>query len=165
MEIGRQINLTIAGGAASVLGGEALPKSYGANYSAGNLGDEQVFTAQVIKITPGLDEPATVRQVIWQIDNRVGLLEPGAYRKLRLYSDTPCKCLAVPVAAFTDESHDRVAVMEADGRLGFRDVKTGVTDGHYIEIISGLQAGDIVITSDTAGVTAGTEIELTLEEN
>jgi hypothetical protein len=55
--------------------------------------------------------------------------------------------------------------MEADGRLGFRDVKTGVTDGHYIEIISGLQAGDIVITSDTAGVTAGTEIELTLEEN
>jgi hypothetical protein len=119
----------------------------------------------VTRITPGLGEPATVRQVIWKVDNRVGLLEPGAYRKLRLYAGTTHKCLAVPVAAFTDESHDRVAVMEADGRLGFRDVKTGVTDGHYIEIISGLQAGDIVITSDTAGVTAGTEIELTLEEN
>ena len=165
MELGKTINMTIAGGATAVLGGEALPKSYGANYSTGNLGEDQVFSAMVTRITPGLGEPATVRQVIWKVDNRVGLLEPGAYRKLRLYAGTPHKCLAVPVAAFTDESHDRVAVMEADGRLGFRDVKTGVTDGHYIEIISGLQAGDIVITSDTAGVTAGTEIELTLEEN
>ena len=44
-------------------------------------------------------------------------------------------------------------------------MKTGITNGTYIEIISGLQAGDIVITSDTEGVTAGTEVELTLEEN
>lgn len=165
MEPGRPIDLTISGGATSVLGGEALPKSYGANYSAGNLGDEQVFSASVIKITPGLTEPATVRQVVWQIDNRVGLLEPGAYRKLRLYANTVRKCLAVPVAAFVDESHDRVAVMEADGRLGFRDVTTGVSDGTYAEVISGLQAGDIVITADTEGVAAGTEIELTMEEN
>lgn len=165
MEVGQPVNMTIAGGATTVLGGEALPKSYGANYSAGNLGEDQVFSVMVTKITPGLEEQATVRQVIWQVDNRVGLLEPGAYRKLRLYSGTPRRCLAVPVAAFTDESHDRVAVLEADGRLGFREVKTGVTNGRYIEIISGLQAGDIVITSDTAGVTEGTEIELTLEEN
>jgi hypothetical protein len=69
------------------------------------------------------------------------------------------------VAAFVDESHDRVSVMEADGRLGFRDVTTGVSDGNYIEIISGLQLGDIVITADTEGIAAGTEIELTIEEN
>jgi multidrug efflux pump subunit AcrA (membrane-fusion protein) len=119
----------------------------------------------VIKITPDLAEPATVRQVIWQVDNRVGLLEPGTYRKVRLHANTTRKCLAVPVAAFTDESHERVAVVESDGSLGFRDVKTGITNGTYIEIISGLQAGDIVITSDTEGVTAGTEVELTLEEN
>ena len=165
MELGKTINMTIAGGATAVLGGEALPKSYGANYSTGNLGEDQVFSAMVTRITPGLGEPATVRQVVWQIDNRVGLLEPGAYRKLRLYANTARKCLAVPVAAFVDESHDRVSVMEADGRLGFRDVTTGVTDGNYIEVISGLQLGDIVITADTEGVAAGTEIELTIEEN
>ncbi len=165
MEIGRPVDMNIAGGATAVLGGEALPKSYGANYAAGNLGEDQIFTASVVKITPGLDEPATVRQVVWQVDNSVGLLEPGAYRKLRLYAGVPHRCLAVPAAAFTDESHERVAVVEADGRLGFREVKTGVTNGTYIEIISGLQAGDIVITSDTEGVTAGTEIELTLEDD
>ena len=164
MVIGQPVSLTIDAGT-SVLGGEALPKPYGANYSVGNMGEDQIFSAMVIKITPDLAEPATVRQVIWQVDNRVGLLEPGTYRKVRLHANTARKCLAVPVAAFTDESHERVAVVESDGSLGFRDVKTGITNGTYIEIISGLQAGDIVITSDTAGVTAGTEIELTLEEN
>lgn len=164
MVIGQPVSLTIDAGT-SVLGGEALPKPYGANYSVGNMGEDQIFSAMVIKITPDLAEPATVRQVIWQVDNRVGLLEPGTYRKVRLHANAARKCLAVPVAAFTDESHERVAVVESDGCLGFRDVKTGITNGTYIEIISGLQAGDIVITSDTEGVTAGTEVELTLEEN
>ena len=165
MEIGRPIDLTIAGSAANVLGGEALPKPYGANYSVGNMGDAQVFTAQVIKITPELDEPAAVRQVVWQVDNRVGLLEPGSYRKIRLQSNLPRRCLTVPAAAFVDEYHGRVAVLEADGCLGFRQVETGITDGTYTEILSGLQAGDIVITADTEGLAAGTEVEIILEES
>lgn len=163
MEIGRPIDVTIAGGAVSVLGGEAFPKSYGANYSVGNLGANQVFSAMVMKITPALNEPATVRQVVWQIDNRVGLLEPGAYRKLRLHSNKSRRVLAVPISSFTDESHDRVAVLEADGRLGFRDVEIGITDGIYMEITKGLKEGDIVITSDTEGLAAGTAVDIELE--
>ncbi|ORU00691.1 putative Co/Zn/Cd efflux system membrane fusion protein [Anaerovibrio sp. JC8] len=165
MEIGRPIEVFISGGATSVLGGEALPKSYGANYSAGNKGADQIFSAKVIKITPDLSEPATVRQAVWQLDNRVGLLEPGAYRKMRLHSSISRKCLTVPIDAFTDENHDKVAVLEADGHLGFRHVQTGITDGTYMEIISGLSEGDIVITSDTEGLTSGTEIDITLEDN
>lgn len=163
MAVGRSIEMTIDGGVAPVLGGEALPKSYGANYAVGNRGDEQVFSAVVAKITPGLDEAATVRQIIWEVDNRVGLLEPGAYRKIRLRSGIIRKCLVVPVEAFLDETHERVAVIEADGRLKFRDVKTGMTDGTYMEIISGLQAGDVVVISETEGLVEGTEVEISLE--
>lgn len=165
MEIGRPIDVTIAGSTATVLGGEALPKSYGANYSAGNQGNGQVFSATIIKITPNLNEPAAVRQIVWQLDNQVGLLEPGAYRKMRLQSHILRRCLTVPVAAFVDEYRDRVAVVEADGRLGFREVETGITDGNYIEILSGLESGDVVITADTGGLAAGTEVEISLEED
>ena len=117
-----------------------------------------------MKITPALNEPASVRQIVWQIDNRVGLLEPGAYRKMRLHSSITRRVLTIPISCFTDESHDRVAVLESDGRLGFRDVETGITDGTYIEIIKGLQEGDIVITSDTEGLTVGTEIDVDLDD-
>ncbi len=156
--VGREFDLTIREG-------EGLQKSYGAKISSGNLGEDQVFRAKVEKITPDLSEPAAIRQVVWSIDNRVGLLEPGAYSKLCLQSNLPHKCLTVPVGAFINENKTQVAVMDEDGRLAIRSVEIGVTDGKYVEVKSGLQAGDIVITSDTEGIEEGTQIDIVLEDN
>lgn len=156
--VGREFDLTIREG-------EGLQKSYGAKISSGNLGEDQVFRAKVEKITPDLSEPASIRQVVWSIDNRVGLLEPGAYSKLCLQSNLPHKCLTVPVGAFINENKTQVAVMDEDGRLAIRSVEIGVTDGKYVEVKSGLQAGDIVITSDTEGIEEGTQIDIVLEDN
>ncbi len=156
--VGREFKLTIGGN-------EGIHKPYGANFSPGNQGDEQVFNVKVEKITPALGETAAMRQVIWQIDNSVGLLEPGAYSKITLHSSLPHKCLAVPVGAFVNENRNQVAVVDSDGRLAIRYVETGVTDGKYIEIRRGLTAGDIVITSDTEGIDEGTQVEIVLEDN
>lgn len=156
--VGREFDLTIREG-------EGLQKSYGAKISSGNLGEDQVFRAKVEKITPDLSDPASIRQVVWSIDNRVGLLEPGAYSKLCLQSNLPHKCLTVPVGAFINENKTQVAVMDEDGRLAIRSVEIGVTDGKYVEVKSGLQAGDIVITSDTEGIEEGTQIDIVLEDN
>ena len=155
--VGREFDLTISEG-------EGIQKSYGANFSSGNLGDDQIFRARVEKITPDLSEPASIRQVVWSVDNRVGLLEPGAYSKICLHSNLSHKCLSVPVDAFINENKTQVAVM-VDGRLAIRNVETGITDGKYIEVKSGLQAGDIVITSDTEGIEEGTQIDIVLEDN
>lgn len=155
--VGRKFDLTVREG-------EGLQKSYGANFSSGNLGENQVFRARVEKITPDLSEPASIRQVVWSVDNRVGLLEPGAYSKICLHSNLSHKCLSVPVDAFINENKTQVAVM-VDGRLAIRNVETGITDGKYIEVKSGLQAGDIVITSDTEGIEEGTQIDIVLEDN
>ena len=156
--VGREFDLTISKG-------EGIQKSYGANFSSGNLGDDQIFRAKVEKITPDLSEPASMRQVVWSIDNRVGLLEPGAYSKLLLHSNLPHKCLAVPVDAFINENKNQVAVLDEEGRLAVRNVDIGVTDGKYVEVKSGLQAGDIVITSDTEGIEESTQIDIVLEDN
>ena len=155
--VGREFDLTISEG-------EGIQKSYGANFSSGNLGDDQIFRARVEKITPDLSEPASIRQVVWSVDNRVGLLEPGAYSKICLHSNLSHKCLSVPVDAFINENKTQVAVM-VDGRLAIWNVETGITDGKYIEVKSGLQAGDIVITSDTEGIEEGTQIDIVLEDN
>ncbi len=156
--IGREFELTISEG-------EGLQKSYGANFASGNLGEDQVFRVQVEKITPDLSEPATMRQVVWRIDNRVGLLEPGAYSKVCLHSNLPHKCLAVPVGAIINENKNQVAVLDEDGRLAIRHVEIGITDGKYVEVKTGLKAGDIVITSDTEGIDEGTKIDIVLEDN
>ena len=68
----------------SVDGNEAMQKSYGAEYQGGNLGGDQVFNARIIKITPDLSEKAYIRQVVCEVDNSSGILEPGMYSRVEM---------------------------------------------------------------------------------
>lgn len=158
MKIGREIEISFAGN-------EAIQKSYGAQYAAGNKGGDQMFVARIVKISPPLTETASLRQVVWEIDNSVGILEPGVYSRAHLHPKVTRRCLTVPLAAVTNGNIDEVAVLDGEGNLSFKTVETGANDEKYIEIVSGLAEGEVVITSDTKGLKAGTPIEVTLEES
>ena len=64
----------------------------------------------------------------------------------------------------TDSSNSAVLTVSADDTLNFTDVETGISDGEYIEIISGLKENEIVVTSDEAGLLEGMKVDITLEE-
>lgn len=157
MKIGREIEIEF-------VGNEAAQKSYGAQYAEGNRGGEQIFVARIVKISPPLTESASIRQVVWEIDNSVGILEPGVYSRARMRPQIKRHCLTVPLVAVTRSATDEVAVLSEDGTLAFRTVETGADDETFIEIISGLSEGETVITSDTGGIKPGTPIEVTLED-
>jgi hypothetical protein len=54
--------------------------------------------------------------------------------------------------------------MDSDSRLATRDVVTGVYGAGLIEITSGIEDGDFLITSGVEGLEPGARIDLTLEE-
>ncbi len=157
MDANRELDITFEGSA-------AVQKSYGAQYAPGNLGEHQVFHARVAKISPPVDEPADVRQVVWEIDNSVGILEPGVYPHALLRPKLSRRCLTVPLEAVTNSSKNEVAVLSADGTLQRRGVVTGANDGHFIEIIRGLEEGDVVLISDTEGLKEGIAVDVKMEE-
>lgn len=162
---GRVASLMVPGRMAdlSFAGGNVAQKSYGAEYAAGNLGKDEIFEARLMKVTPPQDEPASIRQVVWEVNNSAGILEPGVFTGVSLKPRSQRRCLCVPLEAVTDNSRDEVAVISPEGTLEYRQVTMGSSDGKYIEIISGLSEGDIVITSETEGIKEGTLIEVTLE--
>ena len=138
-------------------------KVYDANYAAGNLGSSQRFTAYIAEITPPLSEPAAMRNVVWQADNRSGLLEPQTYGDVSLQSRTGHEGLAVPLAAMADNSRNRVYVAKYGDTIEERTVKTGTDDGSYIEILEGLTAGETVVTSGTEGLRSGTRATVKIQ--
>ena len=138
-----------------VFSNKDFKKVYDTNYAAGNLGSSQKFTASIAEITPPLSEPAAMRNVVWQADNRSGLLEPQTYGGVSLQSRTGHDGLAVPLAAMADNSNNRVYVAKGDDTIEERKVKTGTNDGSYIEILEGLTEGEIVVTSGTEGLRSG----------
>ena len=141
---------------------QILRKAYDTEYAAGNRGDAEIFSVYVKDIMPSLNEPARLRKVVFEIDNRVGLLEQQAYSGAVLKSTKTRKLLAVPLASMIDSNRNAVFVVTPQDTLERRAVKTGADDGNYIEIISGLKEGETVITSAAEGLEDGMKVTVTL---
>ena len=141
---------------------QILRKAYDTEYAAGNRGDAEIFPVHVRDIMPPLNEPATLRKIVWEVDNRVGLLEQQAYSGAVLRSSRSRKLLAVPLDAMTDSKHNTVFVVTPQDTIERRAVKTGADDGEYIEILTGLKEGETVITSAAEGLEDGMKVTVTL---
>ena len=144
---------------------QILRKAYDTDYAAGNRGDEQIFSVIVRDIMPNLNETASLRKIVFEIDNRVGLLEQQAYNGAILRSVRARRVLSVPLAAMTDSNRDAVFVVTPENTLERRAVKTGTDDGNYVEIISGLGEGETVVTSAAEGLESGMKVTVTLTED
>ena len=141
-----------------------ITKVYDTEYEAGNAGTAQKFTAQIFDISPAISQPAAIRSIIWQVNNSAGVLEPQTYNKVEILSLNGNSCLTVPLAAMTDPSNSAVFVCNAEGVLERRNITTGIDDGTFIEVLSGLNEGEVVITSGTDGLDNGLKANVILEE-
>lgn len=155
LHVGQQANL--------VFNNRDFQKVYHTSFGAGNKGKEQEFTATVISVTPPLERPAKIRTVKWSLDNGAGLLEPQTYGGVTLRLSERHLCLALPLSAMTDNSYSAVFVVKEDGTIEKRAVQTGIDDGKYVEILSGLSGGEIVVTSGMKGLSEGAKVEIELE--
>lgn len=142
---------------------ENFSKAYGSGLEGSNQGVEEKFKLSIAEISPALTEDAQQREVTFEIDNSSGMLEPGFYDFVSVKSDLPYKCLTVPISAMIDDKWHSLFIVE-NGLLKQRRVVTGISDGKYVEILSGLSEGEIVITSGTDGLQEDIQIEVTVEE-
>ena len=142
---------------------EMFSKTYGAHYAAGNLGSNQIFTLTLVDISPPNSQPATIRTLTWKLDNSSGLLEPGFYYDIKIRSTVSRSCLSIPAGSTIDNKDNYVFVVD-NGTLKLKKIDTGLSDDKFLQVISGLNEGDIVITSNTAGLTEGLPVEVTVDE-
>lgn len=154
LSVGEQAELSFSG--------RILRKAYDTEYASGNRGGEQIFSARLLEITPSLNEPAGLRKVVWEVDNRVGLLEQQTYTGGVLRSSRSIRLLTVPLAAMIDSGRSAVFVVTAANTLERRAVTTGADDGTYVEILSGLREGETVVTSAAEGLENGMKVTVSI---
>jgi len=83
------------------------------------------------------------------VDNSSGILRPGAFVSVHLsVGNGGHQVLAVPLdAVFKDEHGDNALFVESEeGEFMLREVETGASVGGWIQIISGVSAGERVVT-------------------
>jgi len=84
---------------------------------------------------------------------------PGAMAELTLVFETR-QSLGVPAAAVLLRNGRPVVFVAADGRAVLRAVETGWQNDGWVEILTGLEAGEAVITEGQTQLTDGGAIEV-----
>jgi RND family efflux transporter MFP subunit len=123
-----------------------------------------VIKARILDIDPPMNEDAPLRIVVWEMDNDRGLLEPGLYTELEVERDEFKRTLAVPLGLIGDRKEPSLYVRDSDSKLALRSVETGVYGEGLIEIVNGIEEGDVVITSGTEDLELGVKIDVAVED-
>lgn len=94
------------------------------------------------------------------VPNPTGELVPGMYASASLLLNDERNALTVPVQALT-RTEDRVTVLLIDkqNKLEERPVKTGIEAPDQVEILSGLQEGDLVVVGNRSQLQPGMAVQ------
>jgi membrane fusion protein, multidrug efflux system len=143
----------------------SIPEKYvglvrlGSDVSFRLKGREQSFSGQVYAVEPQVDTATRSVTVRATSPNPGGTLTPGAFADVEITVREVPQALAVPaIAVMPDLSGPRLFVIE-DGKAAQRPVATGMRTGTEVEIVSGLIAGERVITSGLLQLRPGQPVE------
>ena len=107
----------------------------------------QVIRGMVAFINPELSGESKVNLVRISIPNNQGLIRPGMQAYIAILSGDN-QALAVPASSvLTDGNGSKVWIKNADGSFSPKMVKLGPGNRTYTRVLSGLNAGDIVVTN------------------
>ncbi|MDR1379570.1 MAG: efflux RND transporter periplasmic adaptor subunit [Synergistaceae bacterium] len=123
-----------------------------------------IIKTRIRNIDPPMSENAPLRIVTWEMENDRALLEPGYYTDVTISRNDMKNTLAVPLMLIKDIKNPSLHARDSNSKLAVRKVETGVYGEGLIEILSGIEEGDVVITSDIEGIGLETQVDVTLED-
>jgi Cu(I)/Ag(I) efflux system membrane fusion protein len=107
----------------------------------------ETFTGKAIYIYPSLNPETRTAKVRFEIPNSHERLKPEMYANVEVKVYLGQK-LAVPEGAIIDTGIRQMAIIDkGSGYFEPREVKVGAKVDNYYEVISGLKAGERVVTS------------------
>jgi len=117
----------------------------------------QQFEGQITAVNTSAD-PQTKKFRIEAVFNNPGMiLKPGTFGQIILEVSTRENSLAVPQRAILENSY----VLVAEGNKAVKKtVTTGLRNTELIEVVSGLNEGDLVIVEGNFGLSDGSPVEI-----
>ena len=108
----------------------------------------------VTVVSPAVDPTTTTVEVWVKAPNPGERLRPGGTVRLSIIAETIQDTLVVPASAIlnSDEGGPKVMVVTKDSVAHERKVNLGVRQGKRVQIVSGVQEGDQVVTSGGLGL-------------
>lgn len=116
-------------------------------YATATAWPGEVFKGELKAIDPILSTETRTLRVKAEVENPDLKLKPEMYVELMIRADLGMRLAAPNAAILNTGERELVFVEKAEGEFEPRAVKTGLRTDEYTEILSGLKAGEKVVTS------------------
>lgn len=119
------------------------------------------FSGQIEYVSDRADNSHNydVRIVIQNNDARKPL-KAGMYGTVLLNKDVSKSALLIPRSALLGSAKKPQVFVVTNHKAMLRDIKTGVSNDETVEVVSGLDAGDVVVTSGHINLANGSNVDI-----
>ncbi len=136
-----------------------LQIGYAADLSADALPGVE-FKGEILRISPVVNAGTGTVKVTVVVDDRTRQLKPGMFTRVKIIYDTHEKTLLVPKnAVITEDSESSVFVVDED-TVSKRIVEMGYINAKHTEILSGLNAGDTIVSTGLSSLKDGSKVNV-----
>jgi len=143
-----------------------LPEKFTSSIRVGQLvdftvdGNPKKYTARVMATETGLEENTRSMNIRAVITNNDGKLLPGIFARVISDFNADPNGLMIPSQSILPQARGKKVVLYHGGKALFTDVTTGIRDSSMVQVITGLKAGDTIITTGLMGIKPDAKIEL-----
>lgn len=121
---------------------------------------QQQFTGKIFAIEPVVDEQTRTLLVRARIPNADGRLRPGLFARVTLTLGSRGGALIIPEQAIVPRGQESFVFKVAEGKAKLTKVQTGIRRPGEVEIVSGIAAGDIVVTDGQIKIQDGMPVSV-----
>lgn len=145
-----------------------VPERYAASIDTGLIAElsfeafpDELFIARITEVSPVVDATSRTLEVSLALTERDARVKAGMFATMRLITREESGVLAVPPQAVTRYYDDDVVfVVSADGTVERRSVTIGLISNDLVQIASGIEEGESVVTAGITNVSDGATVRV-----
>jgi membrane fusion protein, multidrug efflux system len=122
-------------------------------------GTDHSYEAVVMATEEGIDASTRNLQAKALVSGKTEGLVPGMFANVALILNENPRALMIPTQAIIPDAQKKKVIVSRAGKATFTDVTTGVRQATDIEIVSGIQSGDTVVTTGIQFIKPGSALK------
>ncbi|MFY0530338.1 efflux RND transporter periplasmic adaptor subunit [Archangium gephyra] len=104
-------------------------------------------TGRRVAVGSVVDRATRTVPIIFELPNPEGVLKPGMFAKVMLYTGETVRGVAIPESAIVDDNgKPTVFVLEGGESFFKRAIQPGVRSGGYVQVLEGVREGERVVS-------------------
>ncbi len=119
---------------------------------------DKVYDGKVLAVNPLVDAAGRSVVIRAQVGNQDTALRPGMFTRVRLITREQSDAMVVPEQALMPQGNDQYVYKVVDGKVVRARIETGQRRDGKVEVVSGLAAGDTVVTAGHLKVRDGVAV-------